>query len=349
MNMNTASNPQHPTTIGVVVIGRNEGDRLKRCLNSLVDSVDLMVYVDSGSTDDSVVFAKSLGVDVVDLDLNKPFTMARGRNEGFDRLMAIKPDVDYVQFVDGDCEVGEGWINIARQTLDENPNYVAVSGRRSERYPEASLYNRLCDIEWNGPTGIVPNSGGDVMMRTQPFKQVGGFNIAMIAGEEGELTFRLREKGWQIYRVDTLMTMHDAAMTRFGQWWKRTLRAGHAYADGMAMHGKSSERYNVRPVISSLVWGLGMPMCALICLIASWFWLPALIGTAMVLLLTIVTWLRIVRGLRVKSRSISESLLFSTFCMLAKLPQALGVAWFCSNRLRGTRSGLIEYKTASAS
>ena len=187
--------------------------------------------------------------------------------------------MDYVQFIDGDCQVVEGWIDIARKTLDENAGYVAVSGRRSERFPEASLYNRLCDIEWNGPCGVVPNSGGDVMMRAQPFLDVGGFNIAMIAGEEGELTFRLREKGWQIFRVDTPMTLHDAAMSRFGQWWKRTLRAGHAYAEGMSLHGRSPERYNVRPVISSLAWGMGMPCVALMCLIASWFWLPAITGT----------------------------------------------------------------------
>jgi glycosyltransferase involved in cell wall biosynthesis len=349
MNQKTSQNTAHTTTVGVVVIGRNEGERLKRCLSSLVNSVDLMVYVDSGSTDGSVAFAQSLGVNVVDLDLSKPFTMPRGRNEGFDRLIELKPNVDYVQFVDGDCEVQAGWIEIARKTLDEKQNLVAVSGRRRERFPEASLYNHLCDIEWNGPTGIVANCGGDVMMRAQAFKEAGGFNAAMIAGEEGELTFRLREKGWQVCRLDVPMTLHDAAMTRFGQWWKRTLRAGHAYAEGMSLHGKSPERYNVRPVISCLIWGMCMPVFALVCLVASWFWLPAILGTVGVAGLTIVTWLRIMRRRWIKTRKIGESMLFSTFCLLAKLPQAMGVAWFYRNHLRGTRSGLIEYKTATTS
>lgn len=349
MTMNTTQNNQHTTTVGVVVIGRNEGDRLKRCLRSLVDSVDLMVYVDSGSTDGSVEFARSLGVDVVDLDLSKPFTMPRGRNEGFERLIAIKPDVDYVQFVDGDCEVVAGWIDIARKTLDENDKLVAVSGRRRERYPDASLYNHLCDIEWNGPTGIVRNCGGDVLMRAKAFAEAGGFNSAMIAGEEGELTFRLRQRGWQICRLDVPMTLHDAAMSRFGQWWKRTLRAGHAYAEGMSIHGKSAERYNVHPVISCLIWGFGMPAVALASLIASWFWFPAIAGALIVMALTIVTWVRIMRRRWITSRSWSESMLFSTFCILAKLPQALGVAWFFNNHLRGTRSGLIEYKTPTTS
>ncbi len=349
MNEITSQNTSHATTVGVVVIGRNEGERLKRCLRSLINSVDLMVYVDSGSTDGSVAFARSLSVDVVDLDLSRPFTMPRGRNEGFDRLIELKPDVDYVQFVDGDCEVESGWIQTARQTLDENQNLVAVSGRRRERFPDASLYNHLCDIEWNGPTGITNNCGGDVLMRAQAFKEAGGFNPAMIAGEEGELTFRLRAKGWQVCRLDVPMTLHDAAMTRFGQWWKRTLRAGHAYAEGMSLHGKSPERYNVRPVISCLVWGICLPVFALVCLIASLFWLPAIYGMIAVLGLTVMTWLRIVRRRWIKTRNMRESVLFSTFCMLAKLPQAMGVAWFYRNHLRGTRSGLIEYKTATTS
>jgi len=339
---------QNNSSVGVVVIGRNEGDRLKRCLRSLVAAVDLMVYVDSGSTDDSVAFARSLDVDVWELDLSKPFTMARGRNEGFERLLQIKSDLDYVQFIDGDCEVLSGWIDAARETLDENEKIVAVAGLRKERYPQASLYNQLCDIEWNGPCGIVPSTGGDVMMRIEPLKKSGGFNEGMIAGEEGELMLRLRSEGWQVCRLDQTMTLHDAAMTRFSQWYKRTLRAGHAYAQGMSMHWASGEKYNVKPVVSALVWGFGMPIFAIGSLIAAFFWLPALIGVAMVLLLTIVTWIRIVRRRWITSRSLSESILFSTFCLLAKLPQAMGVAWFASNHLRGKRSGLIEYKRVAS-
>ena len=63
--------------IGVVAIGRNEGMRLRRCLESVVRRAAVVVYVDSGSQDDSVAFAKSLGVATVVLDLAIPFTAAR--------------------------------------------------------------------------------------------------------------------------------------------------------------------------------------------------------------------------------------------------------------------------------
>jgi glycosyltransferase involved in cell wall biosynthesis len=48
---------QRLNDVAVVAIGRNEGDRLKACLRSVVDVAALVVYVDSGSTDDSVAFA----------------------------------------------------------------------------------------------------------------------------------------------------------------------------------------------------------------------------------------------------------------------------------------------------
>lgn len=347
MNIKSAT---YDSTVGVVVIGRNEGERLKTCLNSLHGSVDLMVYVDSGSNDGSVEFARSLNIDVLNLDLSKPFTMARGRNEGFKRLYELKPELDYVQFVDGDCEVLDGWIDFARKTLDENPQMAAVAGMRKERQPDVSIYNRLCEMDWNGSCGIVRSTGGDVMMRMQPLNDSHGFNEGMIAGEEGELMLRLRHMGWQICRQPQSMTLHDASMFSFAQWWKRTIRTGHAYAEGMYMHRcnpQNIERYNLRQVISCLVWGIGMPLVTLSCLITAFYWSWALTGVAMVLLLTFVTWSRIVRKSLVKTNSFAHSALFSTFCLLGKIPEAIGVAWFAGNCIRGRRSLLIEYKTSS--
>ena len=74
------------TVIGVVVIGRNEGQRLERCLRSLAQGADKVMYVDSGSTDGSLQLAANLGVEVLALDMSTPFTAARARNEGFAAL-----------------------------------------------------------------------------------------------------------------------------------------------------------------------------------------------------------------------------------------------------------------------
>ena len=148
--------------IGLVAIGRNEGNRLRQCLLSVIGMAQV-VYVDSGSTDGSVELAKALNVSVVELDLSIPFTAARARNAGFARLLQVEPQIKYVQFVDGDCEVVEGWLNFAQQQLESQPNVAVVCGRRRERFPEQSIYNQLCDMEWATPIGEAQACGGDSM------------------------------------------------------------------------------------------------------------------------------------------------------------------------------------------
>ena len=139
--------------LGIVTIGRNEGERLRRCLNSLVGHGLPVVYVDSNSTDGSVELARSMGVEVVELDLSLPFTAARARNAGFARLEQLTPGIGFVQFVDGDCEVVPGWLDRACAVLKERPDVAVVFGRRRERFPDQSIYNCLADIEWDTPVG----------------------------------------------------------------------------------------------------------------------------------------------------------------------------------------------------
>ena len=246
--------------VSVVIIGRNEGARLVRCLESLTSQFVQLVYVDSGSTDDSVNAAQSVGANVVALDMTVPFTAARARNEGFDRMKKLYPQTIYVQFVDGDCEVSPGWLQSAVNFLDANQGVAAVCGRRREKFPEKSVYNLLCDMEWNTPIGEAKACGGDVLMRVDAFENVNGFRPDLIAGEEPELCVRLRASGWKIWRLDQEMTLHDAAITRFGQWWKRTLRSGYAYAEGAQLHGAAPERHRVKEFRSTFIWGLGIPV-----------------------------------------------------------------------------------------
>src|SRR5438094_132332 len=90
-----------------------------------------------------------LGAMVVELDSSVPFGPARARNEGARLLLSLDPGVQFIQFIDGDCELRQGWIAAAARQLREDPRAAIVAGRLRERSPDASLYNRLCDIEWD--------------------------------------------------------------------------------------------------------------------------------------------------------------------------------------------------------
>ena len=324
-----------PSSCGVVAIGRNEGERLRRCLESVVGRVPASVYVDSGSTDGSAELARSLGAIVVALDMSRPFTAARARNAGFRRLREAVPDLLAAQFVDGDCEVRDGWLERGFAFLHEHPDAAAVCGRNRERFPERSLYNRLCDIEWDTPVGETRACGGNVMIRAAAFEQAGGFSEALIAGEEPELCLRMRRAGWRIWRLDAEMTLHDAAMTRFGQWWRRTQRAGYAFAEGSSLHGSGPERHWVRETRSATLWGIALPLLTLALLFP--------VGPAGALLLLVYP-LQVLRLAARGSGRLRDRLLHAFFLVLGKFAEALGQLRFLRLRLAGRRAGLIEYK-----
>lgn len=327
--------------LGVVIIGRNEGDRLRRCLNSVVDKVEHIVYVDSSSTDGSIELAKNLGVHVLELDPAKPFASPRSRDEGFHRLLEIAPNIEYVQFVDGDCVLLDGWLDKAKETLDTRPDVAIVCGRRREQFPDRYLYNRLYDIEWNTPVGEANECGGDSMMRPEAYRQAGGFNHALIGGGEPELCIRIREKGWKILRIDADMTLHDADTKRFGQWWKRTRRCGHAYAQVTWLHRGDSDQHWLRPVLSNLAWGLFLPLIILMTIWPSHGWSVSL------LILYPILVIRTSFVVRYRGSNWREVLIYSLFCgVIGKFPMMLGQLQFYLNNLRKRNTVLIEYKDA---
>jgi GT2 family glycosyltransferase len=319
-----------PPPVDAVVIGRNEGARLLACLASLQGQVRRVVYVDSGSTDGSVQAARAAGAEVVALDMTRPFTAARARNAG----LALLSGDGLVQMVDGDCQVQPGWIAAALAAFATHPQAVVICGRRREIHPDRSIYNRLCDREWNTPVGLASACGGDALIRLPALRAVGGYREDLIAGEEPELCLRLRRKGGQIWRIDAEMTLHDAAMTRFSQWWRRSHRAGHAFAEGAALHGASPERHWVTETRRSLLWGLGVPLAAA---------LAALVhpSGALILLLWPLQIARLALRWGDQGRAGAEA---AVFTVLGKVPEGLGVLGYWWGRLRGRRRGLIEYK-----
>ena len=323
-------------SIAVVAIGRNEGDRLKRCLTSATQQAQTVVYVDSGSTDGSVAFAQSLGGRVVNLDMTRPFTAARARNEGFECVREIAPDTRFVQFVDGDCEIAPGWLSQASAFLEAQSQVAAVCGRRRERHPQASVFNALCDLEWDTPVGQAKACGGDVLMRASALAQVRGYNPSVIAGEEPELCIRLRAAGWTVWRLPAEMTLHDANILQLKQWWTRAKRCGYAYALGQAMHGSPPERHWVKETRRAQGWAVGPPaLAALAC---------AAVGPWGLTLLAIypAQALRLARRSRLQATHLA--LWDGALQVLGKFAEARGIWSFWLDRWQGRTAKIIEYK-----
>jgi glycosyltransferase involved in cell wall biosynthesis len=325
--------------VGVVAIGRNEGERLRRCFDSIPPQVAVVVYVDSGSADGSVELARARGHEVVALDMTRPFTAARARNAGFARLSQRQPELEYVQFVDGDCALADGWLTHAAEALAADVSVAAVWGRRRELHPEHSVYNRVCDVEWSQePPGESEVFGGDVMVRRAVVQELGGYDARIIAGEDPEFAYRLHKQGHRILRLDAEMTLHDAAITRFGQWWTRTKRSGYAYAQVSSLHGHEPERFWVKDTRRALFWGLVLP--ALVPTLA----LPTLGLSPLMLSIYGLRAARIAKAAQRRGLSALDAAFWSLHCVSASFPQAVGIVSYHVERLRGIDPTIIEYK-----
>jgi GT2 family glycosyltransferase len=317
--------------IAVVVIGRNEGARLVASLASLHGVVSRVVYVDSGSTDDSLQAARDAGALVVELDLSIPFTAARSRNAGF---AALDPAPEFVQFIDGDCVLEKGWISTGLAALDQYEDMGIVTGWRSEIHPDVSVYNGLVDFEWHRPAGDIEACGGDMMVRATAFEDVGGFNPNVIAAEDDEFCTRVRKANWRVHRLPQPMTLHDADMVRLGQWWQRAVRTGHGFAQVGALHPP----YFLRSRQRAWFYGAVLPFAAILSLILSpWALLP-------VLGLYALSYVRTVRGLLTAGLAPRKALHQSVFLSLSKFPNLIGMLTYCWRVLHGSDIAIIEYK-----
>ena len=324
------------SSLGVVVIGRNEGERLRRCLHSVEELTQNVVYVDSGSSDESVALGRMMAAAVVELDLDSPFTAARARNAGFKKLLEMRPGLDYVFFVDGDCEVEKDWLTEANDFLCRHERIAVAWGFRRERYPNKSIYNMLCNYEWSDiPTGETKICGGDALIRVSAFRQVQGYRPELICGEEPEMCVRLRKLGWQIWRLGAPMTLHDAAMFHFGQWWKRMLRGGYGFAQGAALHGKTADRHGVAETFRAWLWGLLIPAISLLLTFVFGWW-----G----LILLAIYPVQISRLAIIGKRSARENWLRAAALVVGKFAEMLGQMKYLTDRIRKVKPRLIEYK-----
>ena len=321
--------------IGIVIIGRNEGERLIRCIQSLHQYIANIVYVDSASTDRSIEAAKKLGAHTLALSMLKPFTAARARNAGFAELLKFSPETEFVQFVDGDCEVLNHWVKVAATFLQDNPQIAVVSGVLNERFPDKTIYNTLCDLEWKMPIGEVKACGGNALVRVSAFKEVDGFLPTLIAGEEPEMCVRLRKKGWKVWHLADQMMLHDAEMTQFKQWWRRTMRAGYAFAEGAFLHGAAPEYHWVAESKRAWLWGFFIPLAIVILALLKPVW------AILLLLVYPLQWLR----LSLKSQHpFKTASLQAFFLTIGKFAEMAGQVKFLWHRYHDKQSQIIEYK-----
>ena len=319
--------------MGIVIIGRNEGERLILCLESILKAHVACVYVDSQSIDDSVKEAEQRGVRTVVLDKSAPINASRARNTGFKVLVDDNPDIEYVHFIDADCELHPEWLSHAVMSLEESENVAVVCGRLHEKYKYKNIYMRLCDMDWYIKPGEIEACGGIATIRRSVLEEMKGFDETLIAGADPELYFRIRQIGsHKIVCLPVDMGTHDSNMHYFSEYWQRSVKTGYAYISKMHL-GMSA-----KPVKSALIWSVAIPMTILL--------LMLLVNSKFILLLFIypIQVLRIYMSLSEHPSPKYSQLLYSIFCVLGKIPESVGIVKYMYNAVKKSDQTLIEYK-----
>jgi glycosyltransferase involved in cell wall biosynthesis len=331
--------------LSVVVIGRNEGQRLARCLNSIRNIRGFariqLIYADSASTDGSAQLAAQYGAEVVVVYPERP-TAAIGRNAGWRRASE-----EFVLFLDGDTVLHPDFPRAALDAMTADCQICAVWGHRREMYPEQSIYNRVLDLDWVYAPGFMEACGGDVLMRSSALTKVGGYDEQLIAGEEPELCRRLRAQGYSILHVDRPMTRHDLHITRWSQYWKHGRRAGYAYAqvsDRFKSTGDPFWRSDARRgIILGFLWGFSL-MAALVASVR-YSYLPMAIWLCLFLAASI----RSAWRARWKNSNVMTLILYGAHSQLQHLPISIGQLQYLLDKRRGRQRDLIEYKQKEVS
>lgn len=335
--MNPAANAP---SLSVVVIGRNEGLRLARCLESvraLRGFVEVqLIYVDSASTDGSPETAARYGAQVVVVHPRRP-TAAVGRNAGWPLATA-----DFVLFLDGDTVLHPDFPRAAYDRMISDSRISTVWGHRREIHPEESVYNRVLDLDWIYAPGVVEACGGDVLMRCSALREVNGYDDQLIAGEEPELCRRLRARGYSILHIDHPMTCHDLQIMRWGQYWTRARRSGYAYAEVSDRFRHSNDPLwaadSRRSLTRALAWTGTLAVAAVACL--RFGALPLLLWLTVFLALSV----RSAWKARWKNSNPVTLFLYGIHSQIQHLPICVGQLQYMLDKKAKRQRNLVEYK-----
>lgn len=329
---------------GIVIIGRNEAHHLEWSLRSVLHEGLPCVYADCLSRDASLPIARKLKIPVVMVS-GEMLTAAKARNTGFNCLTAQFPSLEYIQFLDGDCQLKANWIATAVKILDENPRLAAISGILEERYPHAGLFHRLAAIEWHLAFQAPHRCGGVTLFRASALRDADGFNDVIRAGEEPELCHRLRQRGWEFKKVELPMATHDLGHASWRTWCRRQMRNGGGALQVYRLHAHEPQPLLRSYLFSIALWTLAGPLTALIATVAA----GLAVGFAAGLIVLMAACLGYVwQAWRIRAyvrrHGIGNSaLVYSCMALAGKFPELLGVLFYTfEERFKGKPSLLSQ-------
>lgn len=304
--------------VGIVIIGRNEGAKLEEVFGAVKHANCPIIYVDSDSSDNSLQIAKSQGIETLSLQGVPNLNASKARNAGYRKLIEKHPSLQFIQFLDGDCTLINGWVSEALNLIQQRIDVAIICGTLAEKNHHISNYKLLSSLEWKAPIGEVLFTGGNFLIRKSSFEQVGQWDEDIIAAEDNVICHKIRQAGWKILRANVKMAVHDSSIVNFYSFWNRCVRTGYAFAQVASKFGHENHNMFTREVRSTIIFGGIIPLLILVCL----FWNPwislALLSAYLALFVKIYIKLP-------GDWSQSESLIYAASCVISKFPGFYGI------------------------
>lgn len=206
--------------LSVVVIAENEEDRIRACIESVLEACRRavpafeVVLVDSASTDRTVDIASEYPIGVYRIPREHVVSCGAGRYVG-DRLVTGK----LVLHVDGDMILTETWLAQAVEYLRAHEDVAAVEGELNE--------STQTEVE------AVDKVGGVMLYDADALQSVGGFDPHLLGYEDVDVGYRLSVAGHRLVRLPTVSADHPpgGAFSEPVRRW----RAGYYLAPGQVI------------------------------------------------------------------------------------------------------------------
>ncbi len=199
--------------ISIIIIGKNEGGKLIKCLESVSNLIHSnkeilfeVIYIDSNSTDNSIVNARNFGDNIRIYKINGKTNAAIARNIG-----AKEAKGDVLFFLDGDMEVNITFLNHA--VSNGQLTYDVVTGHINDYiYNDEGIFQRvkLRTYKENIPVElqIINTLGGVFLIKKRIWNTIGGMRTKYKLNEDFDISFRLRKNKIKLVRLPYLIVNH---------------------------------------------------------------------------------------------------------------------------------------------
>ncbi|MCD4832937.1 MAG: glycosyltransferase [Bacteroidales bacterium] len=238
--------------ISFIIIGRNEGWKLTKCLKSVYKTIVVnaltdceVIYVDSKSTDDSIERVKCFKE-------TKIFQLTGKINAAIARNIGVKESRgDVLFFIDGDMEINPEFLLLV-YSEESGLKYPFVSGQlKNFNYNEQGkfLNNTWQYKQVLSGDRYFTTTGGIFLIERKLWNQEEGMDVRFKRGQDLEFALRLAKNGTKILRKKEIVANHSTiSYTHHSRMWKTVFSGDISFSNSFLLKKHVFNPY-VYPII----------------------------------------------------------------------------------------------------